>query len=38
MNQKKPGNARLRRNRKEELNRVRGMQKIVDPERGPSNK
>ncbi|TYP56778.1 hypothetical protein [Thermosediminibacter litoriperuensis] len=24
--------------RKEELNRIRGMRKVVDPERGPENK
>lgn len=31
----KPG---LKKNRKEDLNRVRGTQEIVDPERGPANK
>jgi hypothetical protein len=30
--------APLRKNRKENLNRIRGRQRIIDPERGPSNK
>jgi|GEM_PF-3450556 len=30
--------ALLRKTRKEDLNRVRGRQRIIDPERWPSNK
>jgi len=38
MARKKEAKPELMKNRKENLNRIRGMQKIVDPERGPSNK
>lgn len=31
-------NIKLRRNRKEYLNRVRGNQLFIDPEKGPTNK
>lgn len=40
MARRKKGNGKieLKGNRKEDLNRIRGTQKIIDPERGPENK
>lgn len=32
------GKVELKGNRKEDLNRIRGTQRVVDPERGPANK
>lgn len=35
---KKTGKAEVKGNRKENLNRIRGTQKFIDPEKGPENK
>ncbi|HPU35610.1 MAG TPA: hypothetical protein PL078_01425 [Bacillota bacterium] len=35
---KKPVKIEVRGNRKEDLNRFRGTQKVIDPELGPENK
>lgn len=35
---KNPVKIEIRKNRKEELNRIRGTQKVIDPERSPENK
>lgn len=32
------GKIEIKGNRKEDLNRIRGTQKVIDPERGPENK
>lgn len=37
-NKKEQNKVELKGNRKEDLNRIRGNQRVIDPERGPANK